>query len=112
MDRAEKEVVTVQAEATNPANNFKLVHLQGKTVNETEIVDNEFGVSVENSYRLKRVVEVYQWHETVRTENDKKKYEYSKGWYSHPIDSSHFHDQSGHQNPSTSWPVRSTTIEA
>ena len=27
MDRAEKEVVTVQAEATNPANNFKLVHL-------------------------------------------------------------------------------------
>jgi len=61
MDRAEKEIITVDCNDATAENNFKLIHVTGKTENKTDLVDNDFGVSIENSYRLKRRVEVYQW---------------------------------------------------
>lgn len=61
MDRAEKEVVGADATNINDENNFKLVHVMGKSFNKTDLVDNQFQVTAENSYRLKRTVEVYQW---------------------------------------------------
>ena len=61
MDRAEKEIKTVDCNDATAENNFKLIHVTGKTENKTDLVDNDFGVSIENSYRLKRKVEVYQW---------------------------------------------------
>jgi len=61
MDRAEKEVKTVKADEASSDNNFKLIHVTGKTENKTDLIDNDFAVTAENSYRLKRVVEVYQW---------------------------------------------------
>lgn len=111
MARAEKDVKEVTPEATSNDNNFKLVHLKGKSHNDTEIVDNEFGVSVENSYRLKRVVEVYQWYEIATKKEDRMTYTYKQGWYSSPQDSSKFNEKIGHENPA-SWPIKSNTIEA
>ena len=61
MDRAEKEVKTVKADDSSSDNNFKLIHVTGKTENKTDLIDNDFAVTAENSYRLKRIVEVYQW---------------------------------------------------
>ena len=40
-------------------NEFELVHLTGTAVNNTEIVDNDFGIVAHNSYRLKRRVEMF-----------------------------------------------------
>jgi len=64
MDRAAKEVKNIPSTKPSAVNNFKLVHMIGESSNSTVLVDNEFGISVENSYRLKRIVEVYQWVET------------------------------------------------
>lgn len=80
MDRAEKDVSSVDCNNVSEDNNYKLVHTGGKAINNTELVDNQFGVSVENSYRLKRIVEVYQWVETQTKKDDKIQYYYNQRW--------------------------------
>lgn len=113
MDRAQKECQTVEPESVNSDMNFKLVHLNGKTVNETELEDLNFGITVENSYRLKRIVEVYQWHETATKKEGKDEWDYHhhKAWSSTKINSSNFKEPSGHENPD-GWPVESETWTA
>ena len=39
--------------------NFELVHCVSKVRNETPLLDDNFGIQVEDSYRLKRRVEMY-----------------------------------------------------
>ena len=55
------KVVTVDCAQPDEANDFELVHMTGNTVNGEEIMDPDFGVSVQNAYRLTRKVEMYQW---------------------------------------------------
>lgn len=112
MDRAEKDVTSVDCNNISEDNNYKLVHTGGKAINNTELVDNQFGVSVENSYRLKRIVEVYQWVETQTKKDDRIHYYYNQQWSQQAIDSNTFHDKNGHDNPPTNWPFRSNTTEA
>ena len=38
---------------------YKLVHAAGHAINNEDIEDKVFGASVENAYRLVRVVEMY-----------------------------------------------------
>ena len=59
MDQGRDLVRSADCEDPDDANEFELVHLTGTTVNKLEIVDNEFGITVNNSYRLKRKVEMY-----------------------------------------------------
>ena len=54
-----KAVMTVSAEEPDDANDFKLVHMTGVAVPKETITDKDFGIEVENSYRLKRKVEMY-----------------------------------------------------
>ena len=54
-----KAVVTVNAEEPDDANDFKLVHMTGDAVTKETMVDKDFAIEVENSYRLKRKVEMY-----------------------------------------------------
>lgn len=54
---------TVDCDDPDDVNEFELVHMMGTTVNSVEIIDNDFGIVVHNSYRLKRKVEMYQWRE-------------------------------------------------
>lgn len=61
METAQKECTEVNADSADQSNNFKLVHVSGKTENKTDLVDNDFGVTAENSYRLIRSVEMHQW---------------------------------------------------
>jgi len=54
----------INAAGPEEDNDYALVHAVGETTNETEITDAAFGAMAENSYRLVRTVEMYQWHET------------------------------------------------
>ena len=43
--------------------NFELVHCVGKVRNDQLITDHDFKISCEDSYRMTRTVEQYQWQE-------------------------------------------------
>ena len=101
----------MDCEDPDDANEFELVHLTGNTVNNLEIVDNELRIVANNSYRLKRKVEMYQYRETMTKSGDHKNYSYQGVWCEEKIDSSTFHDPS-HQNPNIEWPFRSQSFEA
>ena len=59
IDEARDECRTVEADAPNDENDYKLVHCIGDAVNAEEISDQTFGATCENSYRLVRTVEMY-----------------------------------------------------
>lgn len=103
------EVVTVSATAADPANNGKLVHVSGRMTTNDELVDEQFGIRV-NALKLRRNVEMYQWHEIVTTstkeklgggEETVKSYSYEKKWSPTLNESSRFKVRVGHDNPSS-----------
>ena len=105
-------VKNVETDDPDEINEFELVHLAGQTLNNMEIVDQDFGIIAHNSYRLKRKVEMYQWREIVESKDDRKSYRYDAVWSESRIDSSSFHEHDGHENPKNSWPFQSNTLEA
>lgn len=96
---------------------FKLVHMKGICHVDEKLNDEQLDYSVENCYRLNRVVEMFQTKEIQhQKENDKEKwteYEYKDDWYSYPITSSNFYDaQYRNNNPSKAWPFQTKEQEA
>lgn len=100
-------VVSVPADRVDSANEGKLVHLSGKAVTEATLTDPVFGVSA-SALKLRREVEMYQWHESSKSETKKKlgggtetvtEYSYSKVWSKNAISSSSFKKSAGHENP-------------
>ncbi|MGD9477894.1 TMEM43 family protein [Shinella sp. G-2] len=100
-------VVSVENGSIDPANDGKLVHISGpvKPVGVPE--DNVLGVSAEGAAGLERIVEMYQWVETSKSETKKQlggseetvtTYSYHKEWNRREISSGSFR-QSGHDNP-------------
>ena len=105
--------VVQDPERPKTCNLFKLVHLTGVTHNEHDLQDLEFSVMAQDSYRLRRKVEMYQWVETFHegTYGGRGHYSYSKQWSETPIDSQEFH-YLGFNNPSIySWPYQSNQIQ-
>jgi len=101
-------VVSISSDKVDPANNGKLVHIQGLAKTEEILHDTIFGVSA-TAIKLIRNVSMYQWKEDVKTETKekvggtketKKTYNYSKDWSSSEISSSNFKRAWGHNNPS------------
>ena len=93
--------------------NFELVHCVSKTRNEEPLLDDKFGIQVEDSYRLRRLVEMYQWYEIehrheVDHGNGRKSvhytYSYHKGWKDSRIDSRKFKQAHHNDNPTNTWP--------
>ena len=70
VSQGREDVKSVDSEEADSSNEKALVHITGDTVNETELVDQGFGIVAENSYRLKRVVEMRQWTETRHEKED------------------------------------------
>ena len=94
----EKIVIDIKSDSVDSNNEGKLVATNGKLINEEELTDENFGVTVKTPI-LKRIVEVYQWEEDSHTnDNDVTTYTYDKKWSSDLIDSSNFHN-AGHNNP-------------
>ncbi|WP_312418254.1 TMEM43 family protein [Shinella sp.] len=100
-------VVSVDNDRVDPANDGRLVHVSGpvKPVGIPE--DNVLGIAANGAAGLERVVEMYQWVETSRSETRKQlgggeetvtTYSYSKEWKRDAVNSSSFR-QSGHENP-------------
>ena len=87
------------------------MHIAGRTYNKVDLSDHDFGVVAQDSYRLKRKVEMYQWIETYKQEKDKAYYTYAKVWSETPIDSSKFANE-GFDNPYVyTWPYQSSQIQ-
>ncbi len=100
-------VVSVSPDKVDPGNDNKLVHVSARALTDEVLSDPTFGISA-NALKLKRIVEMYQWDESVSSEKKKKlgggtktvkTYSYSKRWNDGLIDSSQFKKQSGHENP-------------
>jgi hypothetical protein len=100
-------VVTVDPAKVDPANEGKLVHVNGDLNATTPLADPDFGVSAQG-LRLLRDVEMYQWKEESKSETRKTlgggeetvtTYTYVRTWSDSRIDSSRFKEPSGHTNP-------------
>ncbi|MES1241900.1 MAG: TMEM43 family protein [Acidobacteriota bacterium] len=112
-------VVSVAADSVNPANEGKLVHVSGPVSTDGPVADDELGVQADG-IKLLRNVEMYQWVEEEKSETRKKlgggeetvtTYTYSKEWKGEPVNSSSFHESSGHENPGA-FPIDSVTFTA
>lgn len=114
-----KTVVSVPADAVQPANEGKLVHVSGPVTVPGRLADPVFNIGHAAALRLERTVEMYQWRQTEESRTEKSvgggettttTYRYVKEWAEHPIDSSGFKRPDGHRNPLM--PYRSATVEA
>ena len=96
----EDSYIDVKSDKVESKNDGKLVATHGKLINEKELTDETFGVTIKTPI-MKRTVEVYQWKETSNTDNDgNTTYSYNKDWSERLIDSSEFHE-TGHDNPTS-----------
>ena len=94
----EDSYVDVKSDKVESKNDGKLVATHGKLINDKELTDETFGVTIKTPI-MKRTVEVYQWKETSNTDdNGNTTYSYNKDWSERLIDSSDFHN-AGHDNP-------------
>lgn len=100
-------VVSVPAEAVDPANDGKLIHVAGALSTWHKPSDPSFGITTEG-VRLERRAEMFQWKESSESKTQDKlgggqetvtTYTYSKVWDDEPIDSSRFKQPNGHDNP-------------
>lgn len=112
-------VVSVGADRVDSGNEGKLVHVSGAVTTDGPVVDEALGVEAEG-VKLVRNVEIYQWKEKESSETRKKlgggsetvtTYTYDTIWSEETIDSTSFHDESGHENRGD-MPLGSTTFEA
>ena len=93
-----QNVVSIENNEVNAANEGKLVHLSGLAKTDDILRNTEFGVE-QNAIRLKWNASIYQWVEKSHTKSKKKMggsesavttYEYEKKWVDSPVDSSEF----------------------
>lgn len=95
-------------------NDLVLVSGSGKTTNSQDICDDEFGITVQDSYRLVRTVEMLQWVRIKHTErhdgHERVTYSYEKQWREkHEDDTNH---ESRYKNPGEKWPFHSSVTHA
>lgn len=107
-------VQAVAADKVDAANEGKLIYITGPLTTSGPATDGEFGMK-STGVRLIRDAQMYQWKEEVHSDTKKntggsetttKTYKYSKEWSGMPVDSSKFHDVSGHANPQMAWRQR------
>lgn len=101
IDEARDVLVLASVSPINKANDGTLVALNGKLSYENEyLYDSVFGVySGKKTYKMKRLVEMYQWKEENGSDNNDK-HRYKKVWSSRMINSSLFEDET-YENPSS-----------
>ena len=112
-------VVSVSADAIDPANEGKLVHINADAAATGPAQDQDLGISLD-VLRLNREVEMYQWVEHKESKTEKKlgggeetvtTYRYEKEWSDDAVDSSDFKHPEGHGNP-REWPFESEEFSA
>ena len=101
------QVVSISSTDVDSVNNETLVHVQGRAETDEILEDPVFGIS-QKALKLRRIVEMYQWHESVQRRSKRKiggkkvttkTYYYSKRWSKMLIPSANFKKPEMHQNP-------------
>ncbi|WP_392537811.1 TMEM43 family protein [Legionella sp. 227] len=112
--QAENVLIPIPNAPINHQNNLKVVYLSGLATTKENLVDALLGITI-NAICLNRKVEMYQWEEKTETKTESllggsekktKTYTYDQTWSESLIDSAHFENPKGHQNPA-SMPVQS-----
>ena len=100
-------VRSVPADAVDPGNAGRLIHVSGVLSTAGPVADPDFAVRA-RGVRLERHVDVYQWKEETHSETRGKfgggeerttTYKYVRTWSDQPIDSDRFKEPRGHTNP-------------
>uniref|UniRef100_A0AAQ4PR13 Transmembrane protein 43 n=1 Tax=Gasterosteus aculeatus aculeatus TaxID=481459 RepID=A0AAQ4PR13_GASAC len=99
-------------------NNNRLVHLSSQLHTSQPLHDPNYGIAVQ-AVKLRRQVEMYQWVEYRESKDYKENgetktettYSYNTEWKSELVNSRHFDEEIGHQNPSA-MAVESVTVVA
>ena len=102
-------IVEAKSDQVDPANENKLVYLNGEANTDETLRDDDFGVEYQG-IRLQRSAEMYQWRENEKTESKKKlgggketkkTYSYEQVWSDSLINSQSFHEKgrADHPNP-------------
>lgn len=90
---ARKVMIEVSSDKVDPANEGKLVATSGKvTIGDEYLIDDEFNVKVENTAKMNRVVEMFQYRESIETINEETVTNYEKVWLDFVNDSDNFED--------------------
>jgi len=119
LNRGERIVVTADAAKVNQDNDGKLVYLTGEAATAQTLKDPTFGIALNKTLRLQRLVEMYQWEEDKDERTEKEvgggsrtvtTYSYAKKWSDKLIDSGEFKHPEGHKNPAQK-PYESKTFE-
>jgi hypothetical protein len=112
------KVQSVSSDVVDPANEGRLVHLNGPARTDELLKNDEFGIE-EKAIRISWKALIYQWKETSEENNRKKlgggeetttTYRYEKVWSPEAIDSSGFREK-GHDNRGKQT-FRSASVEA
>ena len=107
LNEGQGSVISVPADAVDPDNEGRLIHVSGTVVTDETLTDATFGVSAQGLV-LKRDVSMYQWKEDKEEEEEKNAggsttttttYSYHKIWSDRPINSDNFRYSAGHKNP-------------
>lgn len=86
IDEGLEECVEINDGKLDSNNNGKLICVHGQIKPESNLLDEEIGISIENGIVLKRIVEIYQSVER----RDGDNYIYEKKWCSHEVSSDSF----------------------
>lgn len=98
LDETGAVVQSIGSERRDPSLDGRVVHVAGETTSAQGVTDEAMGVRAKG-LKLARTVSMYQWHEKESGSGNDRTFRYARDWSSHPIASSGFHQQSGHQNP-------------
>jgi transmembrane protein TMEM43 len=102
IEAIEGSPIRISPERVEPANEGKVVVLEGPLEAQRELRDAEFGVATKG-VSLRRVVEHYQWVELKKTvgkrRNKRTTYSYVKRWDQQLYMSDQFRVKAGHLNP-------------
>ncbi len=106
LEEGSENVISIQPDKIDVANNNKLVHVSGLATTIDTITDVDFNVRV-NALKLTRIAQHYQWKEKSVSKTEKNlggstdtetTYSYTQGWENSPIESDKFKIPAGHQN--------------
>ena len=104
-----RTVVSVPADRADPAHEGALVHVSGAAAVDGTPTDPVFHAAASGAIRLRRHVEMFQWHEHEESHTEKRigggetthtTYTYTKVWSESAVDSTRFKQPNGHHNPS------------
>ncbi|MBE9561603.1 MAG: TMEM43 family protein [Proteobacteria bacterium] len=107
--------VLKQAEDIIFTENSQLVHIISDIFTNDILMDKTFNISIPHAIKLKRIVKMYQWEETITRYKDEDgdyiyiNYDYEEVWKENRIDSGGFHEK-GHRNPHM--PLQGTNLVA